>query len=196
LRSASPSHWREAGWIIWLLAGIEIGLLVALLAAESLHIGKRTTWFRRAAIALIVSLAAATLAQTAVLIVDLIRGGEVTNSAGPLLAAGTGAWVGNCLVFSLGYWQLDKGGPLARYRGEREFPDFGFTQLINPDLAPPGWRPRYVDYLALGFTANTAVSPTDAMPMSGWAKLTMALQSLISLILIALVIARAVNVLS
>lgn len=67
---------------------------------------------------------------------------------------------------------------------------------MSPELAPPGWRPRYVDYFVLGVTTSTAFSPTDVMPMTAWAKLTMALQSLISLTVIGLVIARAVNVFS
>jgi hypothetical protein len=98
------------------------------------------------------------------------------------------------LVPGLLYWELDSGGPLARYERRRTYPDFAFSQHLNPELAPPGWRPRYVDYLILGLTTNTAFSPTDVMPMAAWAKLTMALQSLISLSVIGLVIARAVNV--
>ena len=86
------------------------------------------------------------------------------------------------------------GRRVARYRRERPQPDFAFTQQLNPELAPPDWRPRYVDYLVLGVTTSTAFSPTDVMPMTPWAKLAMALQSLISLTVIGLVIARAVNV--
>jgi hypothetical protein len=103
---------------------------------------------------------------------------------------------GNVLVFSLIYWQLDSGGPLARYRRERQYPALAFSQQMSPELAPPDWRPRYTDYLVLGLTTNTAFSPTDIMPMVLWAKLTMALQSLISLAVVGLVIARAVNVFS
>jgi hypothetical protein len=192
LRIAEPHH--EALGPVWLVPGLEIGMLLALLAADPGHIGTRARWLRRVAIALILALAALTLLYTGTLIVDLIRGGKVTNSAGPLLASGAVAWLGNCLIFSLLYWELDSGGPLARYRRERAFPDFAFTQHQNPELAPPGWRPRYVDYLVLGLTTNTAFSPTDVLPLSAWAKLTMALQSLISLALVGLVIARAVNV--
>ena len=99
-------------------------------------------------------------------------------------------------MFSLLYWLLDSGGPLARYRHERAFPDFLFTQQASPELAPPGWLPHYADYLILGFTTSTAFSPTDVLPMSRWAKLLMAAQSLLSLLVIGLVIARAVNVFS
>jgi hypothetical protein len=64
------------------------------------------------------------------------------------------------------------------------------------DLAPPGWRPLFLDYLYLGLTNATAFSPTDVMPLRHWAKLTMGAQALISLIILGLVIARAVNILT
>jgi hypothetical protein len=113
-----------------------------------------------------------------------------------LLTSGALIYLGNILVFSLLYWLLDSGGPLARFHREHEYPDFAFTQQLSPELAPPGWRPQYVDYLILGLTTNTAFSPTDVMPMARWAKLTMAMQSLIALSVLGLVIARAVNVFS
>jgi hypothetical protein len=65
---------------------------------------------------------------------------------------------------------------------------------MNPDLAPAGWRPRFIDYLYLGFTNALAFSPTDVMPLVPWAKVAMGVQSLISLGILALVVARAVNV--
>jgi hypothetical protein len=178
----------------WLVPGLEIALLAALIAADPTQIKRRSKWLRPLAITLIVALTVLAIVADIELIVDLIEGSEVTNSATSLLASGALIWLGTALVFGLLYWELDSGGPLARYQHRREFPDFAFTQQINPDLAPSGWRPRYVDYLALGFTTSTAFSPTDVMPMAPWAKLTMALQSLISLTVIGLVIARAVNV--
>src|SRR4029453_11164073 len=98
--------------------------------------------------------------------------------------------------FSLLYWELDGGGAAERLRGMRKYPDFAFPQHSSPRLAPPGWRPHYVDYFYLGFTNAAAFSPTDVMPLASWAKLTMTLQSLISLVILAHVIAVAVNVLS
>lgn len=194
LRAVQPH--RETLGPPWLVPGIEIALLAVLLAADPARVTKRGRWLRPLAIVLVFTLAGAALVSTAVLITELIRGGKVTEEASSLLASGAVIWLGNCLVFGLLYWLLDSGGPLARYRGEREYPDFVFPQQTNPELAPLGWRPRYVDYLILGLTTNTAFSPTDVMPVSQWAKLTMALQSLISLLLIGLVIARAVNVFS
>ncbi len=180
----------------WLVPSIEIALLGALLAADPAHVTGRRRWLRPLSIALVIALAAAALLATAVLITELIQGGKVTDSASSLLSSGALIWLGNCLIFGLLYWLLDSGGPYARFMGEREYPDFAFTHQMSPELAPPGWRPQYVDYLILGVTTSTAFSPTDVMPMARWAKLTMALQSLISLTVVGLVIARAVNVFS
>ena len=180
----------------WLVPSIEIALLAALLAADPAHVSGRRRWLRPMSIALVVALAVAALLATGVLITELIRGGEVTDSATSLLSSGALIWLGNCLVFGLLYWLLDSGGPYARFIGDRPYPDFAFTQQMSPELTPPGWRPQYVDYLILGVTTSTAFSPTDVLPMARWAKLTMALQSLISLTVVGLVIARAVNVFS
>jgi hypothetical protein len=194
LRVLEPT--RESLGPTWLVPGIEIAMLVALLAADPARVAARASWLRRLSIALVFSLVVVAVSSTAVLISDLIRGASVAESAGPLLTSGALIWLGNCLVFGLLYWLLDSGGPLARYRGEREYPDFAFSQQMSPELAPPGWRPQFLDYLILGLTTSMAFSPTDVMPMVLWAKLTMALQSLISLMVFGLVIARAVNVFS
>jgi hypothetical protein len=191
LRLAQPE--RESLGPHWLEPALEIALLVALIAANPAHIIGRARWLRPLALTLIFALTAVALLSTAVLIVDLVQGSKVTESASSLLASGALIWLGNALVFGLLYWELDGGGPLARALGTRPFPDFAFSQQLSPEMAPPNWRPQYVDYLILGITTSTAFSPTDVMPMRAWAKLTMALQSLISLSVIGLVVARAVN---
>ncbi len=177
----------------WLVPTIEIGLLFALLAADPMHIARRTRWLRPLAISLILLLMGMVFVSDAVLLYDIITGSKLTQSATSILASGALVWSGNALVFGLLYWELDSGGPLARYRGDHQYPDFAFPHQLNPELAPPGWRPHYVDYFILGITTSTAFSPTDVMPMTNWAKLTMSLQSLISLTVLGLVIARAVN---
>jgi hypothetical protein len=194
LRIAVPN--RDSVGPQWAVPAIEIALLVCLILADPAHIAGRRRWLRRIAIVLVLALAAAALLATGILIRELIIGGKVTNEAGSLLASGALIWLGNVLVFSLIYWLLDSGGPLARYLGEHPYPDFAFSQQLSPELAPPGWRAKYVDYLILGLTTSTAFSPTDVMPMVAWAKLTMALQSIVSLTVVGLVIARAVNVFS
>lgn len=194
LRIAEPEH--QSIGPQWLVPTLEIGLLVLLLAADPAHVAGRRRWLRTASIVLVSLLAVVVLTATGKLIVELIQGSKITNSATSLLSAGALIYLGNILVFSLLYWLLDSGGPLARYRGEHEYPDFAFTQQLSPELAPPGWRPQYVDYLILGLSTSTAFSPTDVMPLARWAKLTMAAQSLIALVVVGLVIARAVNVFS
>jgi hypothetical protein len=113
-----------------------------------------------------------------------------------LLFAGAVLWLTNVLIFAIWYWELDSGGPAQRLavttRGRP--PDFLFPQLAQPALAQ-GWRPGFVDYLYTSYTNATAFSPTDTLPLSAMAKLLMAIQSLIALITILLVVARAVNVL-
>ena len=125
----------------------------------------------------------------------LIRGAPgITTSADELLRAGCHVWVGLLITFAFLYWELDVGGPGERAHVERQCPDLAFPQDLNPSIAPPGWRPYFVDYLYLGLTNNLAFSPTDVMPLSHWAKVAMGVQSLASLVIIGLVIARAVNI--
>jgi uncharacterized membrane protein len=178
----------------WLVPALEASLLLALLAADPAHIGRRAPVVRKVSIVLVLLSVGIAVVSTIVLIVDLVRGGPLTESARILLASGGLIWLGNCVVFSLLYWLFDSGGPLARYRREQPYPDFAFAQQLSPELAPPGWRPHYVDYLILAFTTSTAFSPTDVLPMARWAKAAMAVQSIISLLTIGLVIARAVNI--
>jgi hypothetical protein len=73
------------------------------------------------------------------------------------------------------------------------YPDLAFPQQTSPDLAPPGWRPQFIDYLYVGFTTANAFSPTDTMPMVPWAKIAMGSQALISFAIVGLVLARVVN---
>jgi hypothetical protein len=131
---------------------------------------------------------------TVQLIGDLIHGGPETNSATDLLEAGTIVWVSNNIAFALLYWELDGGGAATRAHHLPTHADLAFPQQLNLRIAPPGWRPRFIDYLYLGFTNATALSPTDVMPLAPWAKIAMAVQSLVSLGLLGLFIARAVNV--
>jgi hypothetical protein len=104
-------------------------------------------------------------------------------------------WVTNVLLFGLWYWELDRGGPLARMATPDAMPDFLFPQMTEPRHSPAGWMPGLIDYLYLSFTNATAFSPTDTMPLSSIAKVLMTAQSLASLLTIGLIVARAVNIL-
>ena len=180
----------------WGVPIVEAFLLVAVIIGDPGKIDRRSRPVRALSITLIALLVATTLWCTTQLIVELIRGGSATNSAGSLLAAGGIVWLSNCIAFGLLYWELDSGGPAVRAHGLPAHPDFAFPQQLSPELAPKDWRPRFVDYLYLGFTSATAFSPTDAMPLRPWNKIAMMAQSTISLVLLGLVIARAVNVLT
>lgn len=180
----------------WLLPTVEGILLVALIVADPVAISRRSRLLRASSIVLVSLLVLSSLWATAELIDDLIHGGPETNSASALLEAGSIVWVSNNIAFALLYWDLDGGGAAARALDPSRRIDFAFPQEINRELASPGWRPRFVDYLYLGFTNATALSPTDAMPLAPWAKLAMMLQAVISLSILALVISRAVNVFS
>jgi hypothetical protein len=175
----------------WLLPAIEAILLVVLITSNPVGAEERRR-LRRASLALVGLLVAAALWATALLIADLIRGKGVANHADQLLASGGVVWLGNNLAFALLYWLMDGGGPIARTR--LTVPeDLAFTQQMSPELAPPGWRPVFLDYLHLGFTNATAFSPTDVMPLTHRAKYAMLVQASVALALFGLVVARAVN---
>jgi hypothetical protein len=179
----------------WGVPLVEALLLLAVIIADPGKIDLVSKRARGLSITLITLLVATTLWCTAQLIIELIQGGPATQSGGALLAAGGIVWLSNCISFGLLYWELDSGGSAVRAHGLRAHPDFAFPQQLSPEVAPEHWRPRFVDYMYLGFTSATAFSPTDAMPLRAWNKLAMMAQSAISLVLLGLVIARAVNVL-
>jgi hypothetical protein len=174
------------------LPAVEGTLLVLLLATDPSSMARHARWLRRLSLTLVVLLVVAALWATALLVYDLLEAKGVTQSATKLLASGGIVWLGNNLSFSLLYWLIDGGGPIARSR--RLTPvDFAFTQHMSPELAPPAWRPVFLDYLHLGFTNATAFSPTDVMPLTHRAKYTMLVQSTVALALFGLIVARAVN---
>lgn len=110
-----------------------------------------------------------------------------------LLLSATLLWLANVLVFGLWYWKLDAGGPIGREQPGAKSA-FLFPQMTRPECEV-GWSPMFLDYLFLAFNTSTAFSPTDTSVLSRWAKVLMMLQSLISLSVIALLAARAVNIL-
>ncbi len=180
----------------WVLPSIEGLLLVAVITAEPRSVTRRARELRVLSIGLVSVLVFGAMWATVVLIDHLIHGGPETNSAGALLEAGSIVWVSNSIAFALLYWELDGGGAAQRAYRPPVHPDLAFPQQLNPRIGPPGWRPRFIDYLYLSFTNSTAFSPTDVMPLVPWAKVTMAVQAVISLGILGLVIARAVNIFS
>jgi uncharacterized membrane protein len=178
----------------YLLPILEAALGIALTIANPFRIERGGPMVRAGSIAVIMLMSVFN-AASAVLLIRAILEGKSDTSAMPLLATGASIWATNVIAFALWYWEFDRGGPVLRAEGTRRHPDLLFPQMASPELASPDWEPRFVDYLYLSFTNATAFSPTDVMPLARWAKLTMAVQSAVSLAIGALVIARAINIL-
>ena len=176
------------------LPALEGALLVGLMIANPVRIERRGKVARAASMVLIGLITAAN-AASAVLLIHAILVGKAGTHAGPLIATGASIWATNVIAFALWYWEFDRGGPVTRAMGTSQYPDLMFPQMAQPELAPPDWEPVFVDYLYFSFTNATAFSPTDVLPFARWAKLTMLVQSAVSLVLGILVIARAVNIL-
>jgi hypothetical protein len=174
----------------WLLLAIVFVLVIALV------ISYRRGHYNVARILTFTATGAITVAMVASL-AFLIEGiPHHRDSAQTLLRAAVALWVTNVLIFALWYWKLDAGGPLNREtRRGRLDSSFLFPQMLSEDPANPPWSPNFMDYLFLAFNTSTAFSPTDTAALSRWAKAGMMLQSLISLTIVALLAARAVNVL-
>ncbi|HJT03005.1 MAG TPA: hypothetical protein VJ757_05150 [Pseudonocardiaceae bacterium] len=178
----------------WLLPGLELAVLLALIVANPTRMNRESRALRIASLVLTGLLSLANAWSASLLAWGLVHGRAEQNAAA-LLATGAAIWFTNIIAFGLWYWEFDRGGPVARAYARRVVPDFQFVQMQNPELAPADWEPEFLDYLYLSFTNATAFSPTDVMPLSRWAKLTMMTQALVSLVTLALVIARAVNIL-
>jgi uncharacterized membrane protein len=177
----------------WLLPALEGALLIALMAAEPNPRLRHSPLRRRLALGLI-GLVSAANAVSLVLLVHYLLHRNDTNGR-PLIFSGMGLWLTNVLLFGVWYWELDRGGPLARRTGSTTAPDFLFPQMSVPEHASEGWEPGLVDYLYVSFTNATAFSPTDTMPLTPFAKTLMTIQATVALVTIGLVVARAVNIL-
>jgi len=152
----------------WLLPAIEGVLLVVLILGDPGEITVRSSRLRALSIALVSVLVFTTTTWTVLLIAGLVEGDPWTNSARELLVGASAVWVANNITFALLYWDIDSGGAAVRAHGLPPYPDLAFPQQMKEEIAPPHWRPRFVDYLYLGFTNATAFSPTDVMPLAAW----------------------------
>jgi len=174
----------------WLLLAIIVFLLIPILESY------RRGFYKATRILTLTANGIITVAMIASLIL-LVKGiPEHLEAPKALLRSAAALWITNILVFALWYWKLDAGGPLGRDHSHSS-PDssFLFPQMLSRKNQDPSWKPNFVDYLFLAFNTSTAFSPTDTAVLSRWAKLGMMVQSLISLMIVALLAARAVNIL-
>lgn len=178
-------------WLLPVVAGI------LLVASVAVYIPSRTEP-SRALRMLSLGLVAVLVIADIVSLVLLVRGVFVGSQLNPpaLLLAGAALWVVNVAVFALMYWELDGGGPEARADGYGDYPDLVFPQQQTDQqgLAPADWKPTFPDYLFVSLTSATAFSPTDAMPYSKQAKLVMGIESTLSFVIAAMLVARAINI--
>lgn len=191
LMPAAVSHGER-----WIMAAAEAILLVVMLVLDPGRIDDTSPRVHRVRIALVVVLATGAAVAAVRLAAVILEGGAGSNDAADLFRAGGIVWLNVVIAFGFAYWQFDGGGPGRRLHLGRAHPDFQFAQDANPTIAPPGWLPHFVDYLYVSFCAAMCFGPADTMPLARWAKLTMAIESMASLFILGLVLARGVNILS
>jgi uncharacterized membrane protein len=179
----------------WVLPSVE-GLLLLGLIVTAPHPYIRGSPRRRQAAIAMIALVSAVNAVSVVLLVHYLLRGASHVTGHRLIVAGSVLWVTNVLLFGLWYWELDRGGPIRRRERVPGPPDMLFPQMTVPELFSTDWQPNLVDYMYVSFTNATAFSPTDTMPLTAGVKILMTIQSLVSLVTVGLVVARAVNILA
>ncbi|MHB8995616.1 MAG: hypothetical protein ACYC63_10230 [Armatimonadota bacterium] len=193
LLTALPERLRLVPPWITLLLGSAV--IIPMIVVGLTH--ERNRWLRlEHALTLLFFVAAliGTLATLGNFVRAMVRQPEDISGLA-LLSSSIAVWVTNVLMFSLLYWQVDRGGPGNRARSAAVWPDWQFPQAEATGQVPPDWRPLFVDYLFLGFSTATAFSMTEALPLTARAKLLMMTESTIALVTIVVVASRAINIL-
>lgn len=211
--TVDEQHWRHAPRWEALIAALAIGGAYAVLPND-IRLGPR--WLLAALIVLFTiplngaryfgnyrlvrifgmalsALVTAAIAASAILLIVRLPSGK--TPATHLLRDGALIWGANVLVFAIWYWELDCGGPHARHVKRYTSTDFLFPQMTMPDAEEKNWSPLFLDYLFQAFNTSAAFSPTDVLILSRRAKILMMMQSLISLVVVAVLVSRAINTL-
>jgi hypothetical protein len=185
-----------------LTAGAPRWLLVAIVAAllSSILIAHRSGNHRLSQLLGYVLNSIVTVAMILALVLLIEEVTQHTVSASRLMRAAAALWVSNFVVFASWYWRFDGGGPHQRAltRGHTDgaflFPQMTMHPEAKSAAGEEEWEPNFVDYLFLAFNTSTAFSPTDVPVLSRWAKILMMVQAMISLLVIALLAGRVVNI--
>jgi uncharacterized membrane protein len=179
----------------WLVPGVEGVLLLVLVVVAPARAAKRNTRERRFALVVIGLVSLTNIVSLVLLVHYLINGGKAGGHS--LILSGIVLWVTNVLLFAVWYWELDRGGPVARFENPDALADFEFPQMEDSkSYVPEHWQPGFLDYLYTSLTNATAFSPTDTMPLTQTAKIVMGVQAVSALVTVGLVVARAVNILA
>ncbi|CAN5379638.1 hypothetical protein BH09ACT10_BH09ACT10_04580 [soil metagenome] len=186
----------------FLIPAFEVALLIALIATNPRRMTRETRWSRWVSIGLAAVVILSNLVALGILVEALT---QKSTPGGPLLIAAMQVWLTNVIGFGLLFWELDRGGPVARMvvpRDQMEAADWRFSHDENADTVTEvastssetsGWVPTFVDYLYVSLTNSSAFSPTDTMPLSPRAKVLMGIEATAALLTSLLVIARAVG---
>lgn len=171
----------------WLSIGVSVALLIAFAIALLVD---HPTWIRRLYLLLIFILTMKLITSVVFLIAELFR----TSPKGKSLFMDAGLlWVVNLLTFALWYWGVDQGGEQRRYDNEAKPSDLLFPQMTTQSLLWKTWTPTFTDYVFLSFNTSTAFSPTDTLFMSKKMKVLLMVQAAVSLLIVAVLAARAVG---
>ena len=190
-----PDDFRvgDAGYVGYML--LLVAFLIVLIVGDPGRIDRENRWLRFVTGLMIITITIGVAVSAVRLVVGILQKASFT-SPGELLTIGAVVWITNVIAFAFWYWHLDSGGPAVRARGTfNGRPAFHFPEEDLTDVVGPRWFPQYVDYFVLSFNTSTAFSPTDVSAIRHWSKLMLVLEAAISLTVVALVVARAVNIL-
>lgn len=194
------------GWLQWTVVVLCVAIMVALVCYNPSRFDRQSVASRTASVLLAFVLLAANQLALAGLILDLVNS-RSTDGPG-LLVDALQVWTTNVIAYAIVFWELDRGGPVARRRAERSaipVAAFRFPQDENHEAVAEvaatssktaGWTPEFLDYLYFSATNAMSFSPSDTMPLTRWAKAVMLIEAFSGFVILALVIARAVNVLA
>jgi uncharacterized membrane protein len=182
---------QQSPYLPWLACG----LLVLLVIGDPGRINRVRTWNRVVTDVLIALITLANSYAAVMLVVGIVDNASFETPR-ELLLAGGAVWVTNVIAFALWFWDLDRGGAAERARGTARTPAFVFPEMQHTEHVRSDWYPTFIDYLAFSFATATAFSPTDVSAVKPWAKVLVVVESLLSLALATLVIARAINILT
>ncbi|PZS20225.1 MAG: hypothetical protein DLM54_05865 [Acidimicrobiales bacterium] len=177
----------------WVLLVVEAVLVVPITIAFPFRHQDEPTAVRWLALVCVAVAEVANLISLGLLVQHILNGGSATGRQ--LVVAAIQIYVTNVLRFGLWFWELDRGGPGQRMQANHRHPDFLFPQMVTPEAAPDNWTPSFVDYLYVSSTNASAFSPTDTMPLSVAAKLLMLVEATAAVLTVAIVAARAINIL-
>jgi len=184
-------HLMQVAWLPWVAAL----LLIALVIADPGTIDRRSVLMRVLTDLLIGFITLANAYAAVILVIGILDNASFETPR-ELLFAGGAVWVTNAVAFALWFWDLDRGGAAERALGSSRTPAFVFPEMQHTEHVRPDWTPQFVDYLAFSFATATAFSPTDVSAVKPWAKAMVVAEGLVSLSLAAIVIARAINILT